>query len=31
MNEKKALEYQSMGAEYVTGEINSLILRLLFR
>ena len=31
MNEKKAQGYRSVGAEYVTGEINSLILQLLFR
>ena len=31
MNEKNAEGHQSVGAEYVTGEINSLTLQLLFR
>ena len=31
MNEKKVLRYQSVGAEYVTEQINSLILQLLLR
>ena len=31
MNEKRTQRYQNVGAEYVTGKINSLILRLLFR
>ena len=31
MNEKRSLEYQSVSTEYVTGQINSLILQLLFR
>ena len=31
MNEKNPKRYQRVGAEYVTGEINSLILQLLFR
>ena len=31
MNEKRSLGYQHVGAEYVTGQINSLILQLLLR
>ena len=31
MNEKRSQQYQSMGPEYITGEINSRILELLFR
>ena len=31
MNEKKPMGIKSVGAEYVTSEINSLILQLLFR
>ena len=31
MNEKRSQEYQSMDPEYVTGQINSRILKLLLR
>ena len=31
MNEKRSQEYQGMGPEYVTGQINSRILELLLR
>ena len=31
MDEKRSQQYQSMGPEYITGEINSRILELLFR